>query len=349
VKHDDHRVKNGGHSRRVTMTDVAQLAGVSIATVSNTLNERPGVSDEVRARVWAVASGLGYRRNTLAQELRSGFSKTLGLALVDVSNPFYADLAKGVIGVAEGEGYAVFVAHVGPSSDHLDEISGTFLDRRLAGMLFTSLTNADAPTLRRLIDLNVPFVKLVRDVAGVDADWVGIDDFAGGVELGQHLAEIGCQRVCIVGGPRDSNASHNRLLGCKAGLASNGIEILNAGDETLTGLPIRASGNERAHKVLDRFGRVDALVGGNDVIAFGVLDACAERGIEVPRDAVVAGFDNMSLSHVGPLQLTTVDVPREEIGHQGARFLIDRIQGFSGSGRRKVLEHRLMIRDTTNR
>jgi LacI family transcriptional regulator len=192
-------------------------------------------------------------------------------------------------------------------------------------------------------------VKLVRDVAGIDADWVGIDDFAGGVELGKHLAEIGCRNVCIIGGPRDSNASYNRLLGCKAGLASSGVGVLNDGEETLTGLPIRASGQERAHQVLDKHTRIDALVGGNDVIALGVLDACAERGINVPRDAVVAGFDNMSLSHVGPLQLTTVDVPREVIGRHGARFLMDRIQGFAGPGRREVLEHRLIVRETTNR
>lgn len=329
------------------MSDVAQLAGVSIATVSNTLNDRPGVSDEVRARVWAVASGLGYRRNTLAQELRSGISKTLGLALVDVANPFYADLAKGVIEVAETHEHAVFVSHVGPSSDHLDEISGTFLDRRLAGMLFTSLTNSDAGTLRRLLDAGVPFVKLVRDVAGIEADWVGIDDFAGGVELGHHLADIGCRRVAIIGGPRESNASYNRLLGCKAGISSRGLELVNGHDGTLTGLPMRESGHDRAHRALDRFGPVDALVGGNDVIALGILDACAERDISVPSDLAVAGFDNMSLSHVGPLQLTTVDVPREDIGRKGTEFLLDRIGGFDGPARREVLEHRLMVRSTT--
>lgn len=335
--------------KRVRLADVAAVAGVSAATVSNALNGKPGVSAELRARIQVVSDGLGYRTNTLARELRSGTSRSIGLALVDVANPFYADVAKGVIEVAESQGYATFVSQVGPTSEHLDRISDTFVDRRLAGVLFTSLRNADAPTLVRLQCNRIPFVKLVRDVAGIDADWVGIDDFEGGVELGNHLADIGCRTVAILGGPTDSNASNLRRLGLKSSLTGRGVTIVNAQDETMAGLPVRSSGLERTHAVLDAGYVVDGLVGGNDVISLGILDACAEREIDVPQDMVVAGFDNMSLSHVGPLQLTTVNVPREEIGRRGASFLLDRIGGFSGPGRREVLAHKLVIRSTTAR
>jgi LacI family transcriptional regulator len=303
----------------------------------------------MRARIQVVADGLGYRTNTLARELRSGSSRSVGLALVDVANPFYADVAKGVIDVAEAQGYATLVSQVGPTSEHLDRISDTFVDRRLAGVLFTSLRNSDAPTLVRLQSNQIPFVKLVRDVDGIDADWVGIDDFQGGVDLGNHLADIGCRRVALLGGPADSNASNLRRLGIKSSLSGRGVAIVNAHDDTITGIPVRSSGQERTHAVLDAEHAVDGIVGGNDVIALGILDACAERGIDVPGDLVVAGFDNMSLSHVGPLQLTTVNVPREEIGRQGASFLLDRIAGFSGKGRREVLPHGLVIRKTTQR
>jgi len=335
--------------KRVRLADVAAVAGVSAATVSNALNGKPGVSAEVRVRIQVVADGLGYRTNTVAQELRRGHSRSIGLALVDVSNPFYADVAKGVIEVADQNGFATLISHVGPESEHLEVIAETFLDRRLAGGLFTSLCNADASTLKLLQKQHLPFVKLVRDVAGVDADWVGIDDFAGGSELGNHIADVGCRRVAFLGGPSDSNASAMRGVGLRSSLSSRGVLVLNGSDASISGSLSRTSGSERAHAVLDQCGPIDALVGGNDVIALGILDACRERGIDVPRDMLVAGFDNMSFSHVGPLQLTTVNVPREDLGRKGACFLFDRIQGYSGPGRRAVLPHELIIRDTTTR
>lgn len=185
------KVTGKARTTRVTMSDVAEMAGVSVASVSNALNDRPGLSPQVRSRILAVADGMGYRANTLAQELRKGHSRTIGLSVVDLSNPFYADLSQGVIRTAASLGFAVFLSNVGADSKSLQGVIDGFRDRNLGGMLFTSLTNADAHLLRDLQRDGIPFVKLVRDVQGISADWVGIDDYAGGVELGEHLGETG--------------------------------------------------------------------------------------------------------------------------------------------------------------
>jgi LacI family transcriptional regulator len=333
---------------RVTMATVAQVAGVSIASVSNAMNGRTGLTDEVRSRILAVADGLGYRKNTLAQELRNGRSRTIGLSVVDLSNPFYADLSQGVIKTAARLGYDVFLSNVGPESESLNEAVSGFMDRRLGGMLFTSLRNADAELLRNLQQLCIPFVKLVRDVQGVNADWVGIDDYSGGVALASHVATLGRNVIACLGGPSDSNASSARVNGLRLGLAKHGAEIINEAQSNLHGAPTRSSGYERAMQVIQEFPGVQCIIGGNDVIAIGIFDACRDSGLEVPEDIAVAGFDNMSFSSVGPFQLTTVDVPREQIGAIGAQYLIERMEGFDGAPRRECLPHHVVRRSSTS-
>lgn len=334
---------------RVTMATVAEVAGVSVASVSNALNNRSGLSAEVRSRIIAVADGLGYRRNTLAQELRNGRSRTIGLSIVDLSNPFYADLSQGVIRTASSMGYDVFLSNVGPESHSLNEVVNGFLDRRLGGLLFTSLTNADAELLRKLQRMGIPFVKLVRDVQGVDADWVGIDDYSGGVALANHIASTGRNVIACLGGPSDSNASAARVTGIRIGLAQNGISLINDTDRSLYGTPTRNSGYDRAISLLNDRPDVECIIGGNDVIAIGILDACRDLNRSVPRDVAVAGFDNMTFSAVGPLQLTTVHVPREVIGATGVQYLIERMEGHDGPSRRESLPHNVVIRSSTDR
>lgn len=339
---------NGQPTDRVTMATVAQVAGVSIASVSNAMNNRTGLSAGVRSRILAVADGLGYRTNTLAQELRIGRSRTIGLSVADLSNPFYADVSQGVIKAAALLGYDVFLSNVGPESEALSKVVNGFMNRRLGGMLFTSLRNADAELLRNLQRLHIPFVKLVRDVQGVEADWVGIDDYSGGLVLAGHVATIGRTVIACLGGPSDSNASSARVNGIRMGLAKSGVEIINETQSNLHGALTRSSGYQRAMQIIQEFPGVQCIIGGNDVIAIGILDACRDSGLAVPRDIAVAGFDNMSFSSAGPLQLTTVDVPRNDIGAIGVKYLIERMEGFDGAPRREFLPFDLVRRSSTS-
>ena len=331
--------------RRVTMSDVAKAAGVTSAAVSYALSGRPGVSEELRGRIVAIADDLGFRRNQVALELRHGRSGSIGLLLADIANPFYPEVASGVIATCESRGFEVFVSHVGVSGERQAEAAFSQVDRNSAGLLFTSLTFGDLALLEKLQAQGVPFVQLHRRVEGVDADWVGIDNYAAAQAISLHVAGCGRMSVAILGGPDDSSVSRDRTRGYVGGLDGSGVRLVNAGDTA--GLLTRDSGHQRAAKILARMPSVDAFICGNDVIALGVLDACREAGRSVPADIAVAGFDDMSFASVGPLQLTTVEVPRELIGRTGAEILLDRIAGGATRPQRVILPYELHIRETT--
>lgn len=329
------------------MTDIAQVAGVSVASVSNALNNRPGVSEELRRRIVAIASGMGFRLNVLASELRTGLSTYIGLLLVEVSNPFYGDLAVGVIEAASAAGMSVVVSHVGASGEKVEEMALSHVDRRVRGLLFTSLMTFDGPTLQTLQRIGTPFVQLVRSVPSIEADWVGVDDFAAGVELGTHVASTGRRRAAIVVGQEASTAAWNRGTGLRSGLVGSGATVINDGGEHFWGLPTRQSGYERAVALLSAAERPEAILCGNDALASGVIDACLELSLRVPEDVAISGFDDMSYSHVGPFQLTTVHVPCEKIGRVGTQFLLERADGYDGPARRSTQPHEIRIRATT--
>jgi LacI family transcriptional regulator len=332
---------------RVTMTDIAEVAGVSVASVSNALNNRPGVSEDLRRRIVAIASGLGFRPNVLASELRTGLSTYIGLLLVEPANPFYGDLSVGVIDAASDAGMSVVVSHVGASGEKVEEMALSHIDRRVRGLLFTSLMTFDGPTLHTLKRIGTPFVQLVRSVPSFDADWVGIDDFAAGVELGAHVASTGRRRVALVVGQEASTAAWNRSAGLRSGLVGAGATVINDGGAHLWGLPTRQSGYERAMALLSAPERPEAILCGNDALASGVIDACMELGLRVPEDVALSGFDDMSYSHVGPFQLTTVHVPCEKIGRIGTQFLLERADGYDGPARRSMQPYEIRVRATT--
>ncbi|MBY6537839.1 LacI family DNA-binding transcriptional regulator [Rhodococcus sp. BP-349] len=332
-------------SKRVTITQVAERAGVSIAAVSFAVNGGPGVSDEVRARILDIAREMNFRPSKTARDLRAGTPSTIGLLLADIANPFYSELAYGAIAAAGVRGYEVFVSHVGVDGTHQSDAALAQVDRHSGGLLFTSLTSADTTLLDELRDRREPFVQLYRHVEGIDADFVGIDDLGAGRELGRHVADCGYRRVAVLGGPPLSSASRNRANGFVSALTDAGVDIVNR--TAMWGALTRESGAARARELFAHHADVDAVMCGNDVIAVGVYDVCREQGRTVPGDIGLTGFDDMSFSSAGPLQLTTITVPREEMGRRGTELLLDRIDGSTAPTQHVILPHVLRIRETT--
>lgn len=327
------------------MADVARAAGVTPAAVSYALAGRPGVSEELRTRVLRIAEDLGFRRNQLAVDLRQGRAGSVGLLLADIANPFYPEVASGVIQTCEARGYEVFVSHVGVSGERQAEAALGQVDRSVGGLLFTSLTPSDRTLLSRLEQSGVPFVQLHRWVGEVAADWVGIDNFAAAVSLANHVMQATVSRVAVIGGPNDSLVSRDRTRGYLEAVTQRDGLVVNP--RAMAGLLTRESGRRRALRLLSQRVEIDAFLCGNDVIALGVLDACRRSGVRVPEQVLVAGFDDMSFASAGPLQLTTVEVPRARIGLVGASMLVDRMEGWHGPPQRVTLRHRLRIRETT--
>ncbi|WP_368680920.1 LacI family DNA-binding transcriptional regulator [Rhodococcus opacus] len=338
---------NGGRTRRVTMSDVARKAGVSAAAVSYALSGAPGVSDESRQRILAIAEEMGFRPSRIARELRSGTTKAIGLLLADIANPFYTEVAGGVVAAAAEEGYEVFVSHVGVDGSRQSDVAFAQVDRNCSGLIFTSLVAADKPLLDKLRHENIPVVQLYRQIEDEPSDWVGIDDYSASFEIASHVVATGRRKVAILGGPDTSSVSVNRMNGYRDALAKAGLRAVNEPD--VWGELTRPAGALRARALFAEHPEIDAIVCGNDMIALGVLDVSREIGKRVPEDLALTGFDDMSFSSAGPLQLSTVTVPRDLMGQRAARMLLQRLAGDKGPARKEILPYGIQVRDTTAR
>jgi LacI family transcriptional regulator len=227
---------------------------------------------------------------------------------------------------------------------HTSDAEHSYLDP-LAGVLFTSLIPSDLPILSELQRQGTPFVQVLRSIEGVDADWIGVDDMAAGLELGGHMAGLGRRHVAVFTGPKNSSTSRNRALGMAAGLERAGVKLRNK--TLMWGTLSRESGQLRARALFQKNAEVDAVMCGNDVIALGVLDVCREFGIDVPGDIAVSGFDDLSFASTGSPRLTTVTVPYQLMGRRALELLLSRIAEPTRESRREFVPYALQIRDST--
>ena len=313
--------------------------------MSYALSGAPGVSDERRRHILEVAEEMGFRPSRTARDLRSGTTSSIGLLLADIANPFYTEVAAGVVAAAEDKGYEVSVAHVGVDGSRQADVAFAQVDRNCSGLIFTGLVAADKPLLNTLRQEGIPVVQVYRKVEGEQSDWVGIDDYRAGFEMASHVVATGRRRIALVGGPEASSASRGRMHGYQEALRKAGLAAVNESD--VWGELSRASGAMRARTVLAEHPDTDAFVCGNDVIAIGVLDVCSEIGKRVPEDIAISGFDDMSFSSAGPLQLSTVTVPRDALGRLAVQRLLRRIEGDDSAPRDDLLPYTIQIRNTT--
>jgi LacI family transcriptional regulator len=333
--------------RRPTITDVARRARVSTAAVSYVLNGRPGVGEVSRRRVLKAAEVLGYRRNRLARGLRDGRTHVMGLLLANIGNPFYPEIAAGVIAVAAESGYQVFVSHTGEDQQQQLREVQALSDHGCDGLIFTSVTEADKKMLRELLGEGPPFVQAVRRVRGIDADYVGIDNAAAGRDLMSHLIDLGHTDIAIIAGPLVSSASRARYEGMLEVLNDAGLALGSErlAESTLT----RESGYQAARLLLGAGRRPTAIACGNDMIALGAIDAAIDAGLHVPDDLAVTGFDDMSFASSRMVNLTTMSQPLREIGSTSVELLTSRLRDPSQPPREVILPHRLIIRGSSAR
>jgi len=331
---------------RVTLTDVARRAGVSIATVSYVMNGREGVADSTRAHVLSIAEEVGFRPNRLASGLRTGQSRVLALVLADITNPFYPEIAGGVISAAAEAGYEVFLSHSGVDGQLDAEEVRVLCDHRCAALLFTSLMVTDGPLITDVVPAEVPLVQVVRRVPGLEADFVGIDDRAGAREAARHLVDLGHRDVAILIGPLGSSASRERSRGFLETLAEAGLE---PGPDRVAECQLTVdAGYEGAERLLAAGPDPPrALLCGNDLIALGAIDAFLDHGLSVPGDVSVVGYDDIWFSSSRLVQLTTVRQPLDAMGRAAVSLALDRLADGDIEPRDVILPHEFVLRRTT--
>ncbi len=327
-----------------TMRDVARHAGVSIATVSHVINETRPVSDELRRRVLRSMEALGYQPNAIARALRNKHSNTLGLIVPDSRNPFFAELAQGIEEVSLEHGYSLILCDsnndLGQVLVHTKHLSAKQVD----GIIFTT-GGDDFEDVVSLVAKETAVLVLDMDAGRFPADAILFDNFEGGRLATQHLLGLGHRRIGCIIGPSRQSLRRERETGYRHALRAAGI----APDEALIreGNFQPASGYRHALELLRQPEPPTAIFACNDLMAMGVLRAARERGLNVPADLSVIGFDDIYLAAYTTPTLSTIRLPKHEMGRRAAQMLLARIQDPARPVERHIVELELIVREST--
>jgi len=327
-----------------TIHDVAARAGVSIATVSRHMRgEKVRAADAVEA---AVAE-LGYSPNVVAQSLKSGRTGMIGVVVPDVTNPFFAAVAKGLGQVGRGENFRILLADSDESAEREEEILADLV-HRVDGIILAPATEQDQAPLQ-LRDAGVPAVFLDRELAGGEPFDVVLVDNAGGARAAvTHLTTLGHTRIAMINGPADTTPGRGRREGFLAGLAVTDIELPPEFD--LDGGFREDSAHQLALQLLALPEPPTAIFTGNNLMTIGVLKALQEMRVEVPGEISIVGFDDLALGSLLHPPLTCVNRPDVEQGALAMRLLLNRIRRHAPDRpRRIVLDTELIVRESTGR
>jgi DNA-binding LacI/PurR family transcriptional regulator len=328
-------------SRRApTMEDVAREAGVSRALVSLVMRERPNVSEERRRRVLAVAAKLGYRPNAMARSLASRRTRTVGVILDDLRNPFFAEIAGGVEELASGLGYQLLLAAGGRQAKRERAALGALLEHRVSGIILVSPRMPARHIAAAAAE--APLVIVGRTVRGIDADSVLINEAHGTGLVIDHLVGLGHERIAHVDGGRGAGGPQRR----SGYLREMRTRRLGRHALVIPGDFTEEAGVNAAGELLRLPELPTAIFAANDMVAAGLLGGFDRAGVDVPGDISIVGYDNISIAHLAHVSLTTVDQPRTDMGRLALELLLDRIENRRPNELR-LIEPSLVVRSTT--
>ncbi len=321
-------------SRRLTIRDVAQKAGVSTATVSNALNDVRGVGADVRERVLAAAKELGYRPNVAAQATRTGRTRQMAFITPDLTNPFYPRLARAVANAARAAGYALLLVDTQDGEAELDCIEQV-ARHDVDGILWCPATGEDVLARNRL---GAPVVV-------IDDNHIGRDSIAANYRMSSalvagHVAACGYRRIGMLSGPLSIFAAKLRRAEFLANLAQ--------GEEVVWEVfhPFHQDLNEAARAAILR-NEVDVIVCCDDVMAAACIQFALDHGLSVPGDVAVIGHDDMPIATLIRPKLTTVRQPLDAIGSEAVRMMIERIEEPQRANRSTAIDVELIVRESS--
>lgn len=328
----------------MTIQDVAREAGVSVSAVSKVLRGAYGVSAQMQEKVNAVIGSLGYRPHTGARAMR-GRSYTIGVMLVDLSSPFHSEVAEGVGAELESSAYQEILIVAGLPAERQRQGIEALVDQQVDGLVLI----APCTSMEWLEELaaSVPTVVVARHGGAANFDTVVDDDYGGARLMVDHLVGLGHERVVYTGHPsegltRPHVLSHTaRHEGYVKAMKRHGLE-----PDVIETTYSEQGGYQAGSEALARATPPTAIFGGADIAALGVLRAAEERGLRVPEDLTVTGYDNIYISTIGRVSLTTVDQSGHLTGTMSARLLLERIEGRTRPVH-YVVAPRLMPRSTS--
>ncbi|WP_117212050.1 LacI family DNA-binding transcriptional regulator [Allorhizocola rhizosphaerae] len=327
--------------------DVARLAGVSVGTVSNVLNHPERVAEATRLRVRQAIAELGFVRNDSARQLRAGNSRQIAIVVLDVTNPFFTDVVRGAEMAAEDHGVLVVVCNSSESVDrerrHLDVLE----EQRVRGVLITPVDDAHTSRLELLIARGTPVVLVDRGSGWPSRCSVAVDDVFGGRLAAEHLIARGHRRVAFVGGPMSIQQVIDRHRGFSAALGKT-ARLITVDTPNLTVTSGRVAAGQLAELPAQQ--RPTAVFCANDLLALGVLQGLTHRGLRVPEDVAIVGYDDIEFAAAAAVPLSSVRQPREQLGRTATELLLDEIQANGDHQHRHVLfQPELVVRASTEK
>jgi LacI family transcriptional regulator len=326
----------------LTLADVAEKAGVSRATVSLVLRDSPLVARATRERVEAAVEQLGYIYNRGAANLRATRTKTVGLLIPNLANPFFAEMTAGMDDALDAAGYVAFVASTDESLDRQDRFLKRMREQRVDGVILCPAVGTTAQLLRQLREWQMPFVQSLRFVSERDGDYAGSDYFLGLEQVTEHLIRLGHRRVAFIGAERSDSAMTERQAGFAAAMRRHGLPA-----DVVLKIPLtRRAGAEAVDTLLAGAQPPTAAVCFNDIVALGLIVGLQRRGLVAGKDFAVTGVDDLPDAAVNHPPLTTVATSPRQVGEASIKLLLQRIADPRHESERIILPTRLVVRQS---
>jgi len=328
--------------------EVAKRAGVSLGTVSNVLNRPEIVAEETRRRVQLAIEEIGFVRNGSARQLRAGNSQYIGLVMLDVANPFFTEVARGVEDAANEAGYVVILCNSDDSLEKESHYLQVLEEQRARGVLITPV-QSDASYLQRFRKRGIAVVLLDRPSRIKDLCSVAVDDVRGGELATTHLLEQGHVRIGFVHGPLSIRQCADRRRGVLRSVRTAGLDP----DQVIVDITASAQnareGEESGEKLLGAKIKPTAVFCANDLLALGLMRALIKRGISIPGDMALVGYDDVEFASVLSTPLTSIRQPKYELGRTAAELLLDEANNPTAHQHKHIVyQPELIVRESSH-
>lgn len=330
-------------NKAASIYDVARESRVSVFTVSAVVNNKTHVGKKLRERVEAAIRKLNYRPNLLARSLAKQRTHTIGMVVPDIANPFFPLVVRGAEDAAQKRGYNLLLCNSDDTQAKEESALELLLSKRVDGILLTKAICDISPWLRQMMEeMKIPIVLVMRTFPKISKDAIITDDYQGAYEAVCHLARAGRSRIGLMGGPMKVSNGKARWQGFHDALKANGLSYDPA--LVIEGDYRTESGYRGGHLLLSH--RPDGVYVANYLMTVGLLKAAEEMGLQCPEDFGLVSFDDYPWLGIFRPKLTTVELPKYQLGLEAANLLLDRIAGKTGPGVLKKLLPELRVRES---
>lgn len=337
-------------SQQITMKDIAQELGVSVATVSRALRDSPRISHERKSVIQDYAKTHNFSPNVLAESLRYSRmkpQKVIGVIIPVFAHYYFSTILAGIEEEASARGYRIMVAQSGESYEREVRICESFYKNKVCGIIVSQAKDTRKyDHFQQLLDAGLPLVFYDRICAGVNASRVVVDDYFGAFNAVKHMIDTGCKRIAFFGSPMTMEISKNRLNGYKDALSQSNI---NVDEHRIYFCDNRTDAEMIVPDILTEEDRPDGFFAVNDDTAIGILYAAKRLGLRVPEDVSICGFTNGERARACDPMLTTVEQRGKMVGEEAADILIGKAEGTIAADEavRRIVRTKLVIRGTT--